>query len=246
MSGLTYSPAVKDPVSLALLKAGEGGIAFFDVDHTLVQGSTAFHCTGILRREGILTRRDMVRIAVAHLRHHLGILDYERVYAMGVRPFVGTSFDGCCAILDEAFRDCVKPHIHVDGIACMQAHRAAGEAVVLLSASSAWLLERFSQVAPIDGVVAFRQHVRDGRFIDDWDRPIPYGVNKRTLAEAYAAKAGIGLDACAFYSDSTSDQPLLEAVGRPVAVNPDPRLRWTAWRRGWPVVQWRRTMGSRT
>jgi HAD superfamily hydrolase (TIGR01490 family) len=220
------------------------GIAFFDVDHTLVHGSTAFLCAGILRREGVLTRLDMVRIAWAHLRHHLGVLDFERVYAMGVKPFVGTSFERGRSLLDEGFRDHVRPNIYREGIDRMEAHRRAGDRVVLLSASSAWLLERFSEVTPIDGLVAFRQHVKDGLFVNDWDRPIPYGANKRILAEAYAAREGVALAACAFYSDSTSDQPLLEVVGRPVAVNPDPRLRWTARRRGWPVEDWTRTLGN--
>ncbi len=220
------------------------GIAFFDVDHTLVRGSTAFLCSGILRREGILSRADMVRIAWAHLRHLLGVLDFERVYAMGVKPFVGTSFQRGRALLDEGFRDHVRPNIYLEGIDRMKAHREAGDSVVLLSASSAWLLERFREVVPFDGLVAFRQHVKDGLFINNWDRPIPYGANKRVLAETYAAKQGVALADCAFYSDSTSDRPLLEAVGRPVAVNPDPRLRWTARRRGWPVLDWTRTLGD--
>lgn len=220
------------------------GIAFFDVDHTLVRGSTAFLCAPVLRREGILTATDMVRVAWAHLRHHLGVLDYERVYAMGVRPFVGTSFDRGRVLLDEAFRDFVRPRIHVEGLRRMQAHREAGEPVVLLSASSVFLLERFADVAPIDAVLAFRQHVRDGRFIDGWDRPIPYGANKLTLARAWADAQGVPLSACAFYSDSTSDRPLLAAVGRPFVVNPDPRLRRVAKRMGWPVLAWRRTLGD--
>lgn len=220
------------------------GIAFFDVDHTLVRGSTAFLCAPILRREGVLTGGDMVRIAWSHLRHHLGVLDYERVYAMGVRPFVGTSFERGRVLLDEAFRDHVRPNVHVDGLEAMRAHRAAGEAVVLLSASSVYLLERFADLVPLDGILAFRQHVRDGRFVDDWDRPIPYGAHKLTLARAWAEARGVPLSACAFYSDSTSDRPLLSAVGRPFAVNPDPRLRRAARRQGWPVLSWRRTLGS--
>ena len=230
-----------------LFSTGRGqvsGLAFFDVDHTLIQGSTAFHCTGILRREGVLTRRDMVAIAWAHLRHHLGILDYERVYARGVKPFVGMPFERGRALLNEAFSEQIQSRIHVEGIERMKAHRAAGERVILVSASSAWLLERFREWMPIDGIIAFRQHVRDGRFVEDWDRPIPYGGNKRILAEAFAEREGVSLRACAFYSDSTSDRPLLEAVGRPVVVNPDPRLRWTARRRGWPVEEWTRTLGG--
>ncbi len=220
------------------------GIAFFDVDHTLVRGSTAFLCASILRREGVLTGGDMIRIAWSHLRHHLGILDFERVYAMGVQPFVGTSFEDGRALLDEAFRDHVRPNVHVDGLEAMRAHRAAGEAVVLLSASSVYLLERFAELVPLDGILAFRQHMHHGRFVEDWDRPIPYGANKLTLARQWADRHGVPLSACAFYSDSTSDQPLLSAVGRPFAVNPDPRLLRAARRLGWPVLRWRRTLAD--
>jgi len=214
------------------MERGFRGIAFFDVDHTLVRGSTAFLCAPILRREGILTRSDLVRIAWAHLRHHLGVLDAERVYAMGVRPFVGMSFDRGRGLLDEAFSVHVRPRVHVEGLRAMRDHRAAGEAVVLLSASSVYLLEHLADLVPLDGILAFRQQVRDGRFIDDWDRPIPYGEHKATLARRWAERHRIPLSACAFYSDSISDAPLLSAVGRPFAVNPDPRLRRMARRRG--------------
>ncbi len=219
------------------------GVAFFDVDHTLVSGSTAVLCAGILRRERILTRADMLRVAFALLRHRLGVMDAERAYAMGVKPFVGMPFERGNALLQECWREHVRPRIHLDGLRHMQVHRRAGEGVVLLSASSRWLLESFREVAPLDDILAFRQRVRDGRFVDEWDRPVPYGANKRTLAERYAAGKGVDLADCTFYSDSSSDRPLLEAVGHPVAVNPDPWLRRVARRRGWTVETWTRTLG---
>jgi hypothetical protein len=65
-----------------------------------------------------------------------------------------------------------------------------------------------------------------------------FGPGKRTHAERYSQEAGVPLSACAFYTDSYSDLPVLEVVGRPVAVHPDHRLRREAARRGWPVVDW--------
>lgn len=218
-------------------------IAFFDVDHTVVRGSTAFHCAAILLREGVLRRADLLRIGWYHLRHHLGVMDAEAVYREGVRPFVGMDFAKGQALLDECFRDHVRPRVFREALEAMARHRAEGTRVVLLSASSAWLLERFRDFAPVDDVIAFRQRVVDGAWVNDWDRPIPYGRNKRVLALAYADARGVDLRDCAFYSDGISDRPLLEAVGHPVAVNPDPRLRWVAWRRGWPVVRWERLSG---
>ena len=70
--------------------------------------------------------------------------------------------------------------------------------------------------------------------------PLCYGAGKLTLAEQYAGRNGESLAGSAFYTDSYSDLPTLAAVGRPVAVNPDLRLRGAALRRGWPVVDWGR------
>jgi len=71
------------------------GVAFFDVDHTLVRGSTAFHCARVLRREGVISDGLVVRMAWAHVRHHLGLLNFEEVYARGVVPFVGLPAARC-------------------------------------------------------------------------------------------------------------------------------------------------------
>jgi phosphoserine phosphatase len=65
-----------------------------------------------------------------------------------------------------------------------------------------------------------------------------FGHHKVTLAEKWADAQGIDLAQSTFYSDSYNDLPMLERVGRPVAVNPDARLRRHARRHGWPIQQW--------
>jgi phosphoserine phosphatase len=65
-----------------------------------------------------------------------------------------------------------------------------------------------------------------------------FGAGKLGYAEAYARERGVSLSDCWFYTDSYSDLPVLERMGHPVMVNPDPRLRREAERRGWPVEWW--------
>jgi HAD superfamily hydrolase (TIGR01490 family) len=219
------------------------GIAFFDVDHTLVRGSTAFHCARVLWRDGVLTPSLIARAAWSLAQHRLGVLDFENAYAWGVVPFVGCPLDHLDDVLRECWDRYVLPNVYLDGLARIEQHHRMGDRVVLLSASSWYLLQRFREVAPVDDVVAFRQRAVDGRLVRDWDRPICYGPNKRVLAERYADRRGVSLDACSFYSDSASDLPLLRAVGQAVVVNPDPRLRTEAWLRGWPVLRFRRVVG---
>ena len=71
-----------------------------------------------------------------------------------------------------------------------------------------------------------------------------FGEGKRLYAEDCASEAGVPLSACSFYTDSYSDLPVMEVVGRPVAVHPDRRLQREALRRGWPVVSWGGPSGS--
>lgn len=218
-------------------------VAFFDVDHTLVRGSTAFHCAGILRREGVLSRSLMMTVVWAHVRHRLGILNFEEAYARGVEPFVGRDATMALAWLREGFETRVRPNLYREGIALVEQHRRAGERIVLISASSVYLLEMFREVLPVDEVVGFRQHVREGRLVGDYDRPVPYGPNKLPIAAAIAARLGASLGECAFYTDNSADLPLLRAVGRPVAVNPNLRLWVEARRRGWPILRFREVLG---
>lgn len=227
-----------------MLSSPSMAIAFFDVDHTLVRGSTAFHCAGVLRREGVLSRWLLLRVAWAHLRHRLGILNFEEVYARGVGPFVGLDAEATLAWLREGFETCVRPNLYIEGIALVERHHRAGDRVVLLSASSVYLLEMFKEVLPVSEVVGFRQHIRDGRLVADFDRPIPYGSNKLPIAQEVARRAGIPLAECSFYTDNSADLPLLRAVGRPVAVNPNWRLRLEALLRGWPVMRFREVVGG--
>lgn len=80
----------------------------------------------------------------------------------------------------------------------------------------------------------------EGRLTGRVDRPICYGPGKVEHARRWAADHGIDLGASWFYSDSRSDLPMLEAVGSPEVVNPDPRLGFVARRRGWPIHRWDR------
>jgi phosphoserine phosphatase len=78
-----------------------------------------------------------------------------------------------------------------------------------------------------------------GRFTGVYVRPACYGAGKVTRAESFAVEHGIDLRQSYFYSDSYSDLPMLERVGQPRVVNPDPRLRRAAQRRGWSAESWR-------
>jgi phosphoserine phosphatase len=90
----------------------------------------------------------------------------------------------------------------------------------------------------IPHLVCSELEVREGELTGAFDRPLCYGRGKLQRAEALVLSLGGSMDRAAFYSDSITDLPLLEAVGHPVVVNPDARLRRIARRRGWPIEEW--------
>ncbi|MBL6975144.1 MAG: HAD-IB family hydrolase [Deltaproteobacteria bacterium] len=217
-------------------------IAFFDVDHTLVRGSTAFHCARLFRREGLLSGRFVVEMAWAHVQHHLGVLDFDRAYIRGIQPFVGRPAAELGRLMQECFETHVRPNLFRDGIERVRRHHEEGDRVVLISASSHYLLQTFRDFLPVDDVLGFRQNIRDGVMAADFVRPIPYGPNKLPLAEEMARDAGESLADCHFYTDNSADLPLLRAVGHPYAVNPNFRLRREARSRGWPILKFTGTI----
>ena len=120
----------------------------------------------------------------------------------------------------------------------IQRHREAGDTVALLTTSSTYLCAPVLRHLGLEHALCNRFEVVEGVFTGKAAGPLCYAAGKVTHAQAFAEAQGAALAEATFYTDSMSDLPMLEAVGKPVAVNPDPRLRRLAQKRGWPVMDW--------
>ena len=109
--------------------------------------------------------------------------------------------------------------------------------VAILTSATRYLAAPLAADLGIEHILVTQLVVRDGRFTGEAVRPVCYGDGKMYWAERFAAAEGLELDQSYFYTDSITDLPVLERVGEPRVVNPDPRLRRLAVRRGWPVLQ---------
>jgi phosphoserine phosphatase len=108
--------------------------------------------------------------------------------------------------------------------------------VYLLTTSSTYLSRELAAELGCDGYLCNEMHVADGLFTGGVALPLCFGAGKTTRAAAPAAELGVPMADCTYYGDSYGDVPVLLAVGSPVAVNPDPRLRRFARRRAWRIV----------
>ena len=214
-------------------------IAFFDLDKTLISRNSA---TLWLRAElasGRLSRLRALHAFSYVLRYSLGMVDIEDTIRRSVTTIAGQVEAEMAERAGDFYAAAIRPIFRPGARAVLDAHRAAGDRLVLLTSSSNYVAERVTTDLALDDYLCSRFEVDpDGRYTGRLVEPLCYGRGKLELASRCAAAHDVGLEACAFYTDSIADLPMLEAVGEPIAVHPDPKLRRLARQRGWPVLDW--------
>lgn len=210
--------------------------ALFDVDGTLIACNSGPVYLRHLRRKGEVRRRDLARMLYYFARYRLGLLDIERALAVSLEWVRGRSEAAVRADCIEWYAAEIRPALVPAMVAAVEAHRRAGHVLALVTSSTRYLAEPLGTDLGIEHLLVSRLVVRDGMFTGEAERPLCYGAGKVVWVERFAAAHDVDLASSWFYTDSVTDLPLLERVGFPRIVNPDPVLRRVAHRRGWPVV----------
>ena len=243
MSGAPHLPADRGPQGAWLPgPVGPGGgtpqLAIFDLDRTLVRGSSLAVLGRVLVRDGAVPAGPVVRDLLRHRSFARrgetagevhGLVGRLLALAAGreVAPLVAALERAAVLVEREAF----------DGAReLLAAHRAAGDLVVIVSASPQELVGAVGRRLGADLAVGTRAEVIDGRITGRLDGPFCHGPGKLICLRAVLGP--VGLDRSVAYSDSASDLPLLRACAAAVAVNPDRHLAGVARAEGWPVLRW--------
>jgi HAD superfamily hydrolase (TIGR01490 family) len=213
--------------------------AFFDLDGTLLRVNSAALWVARERRLGRLGKRQMARAALFFAAYRLAVVDIDAALRAALALVAGVPEEELRAQTQAWWREDVAQHAAPGAFARIEAHRARGDRLVLLTSSSLYASEEAQRQFALDEVLCTRFEVRDGAFTGEARRPYCFGTGKVALAESLAAERGIDLARSSFYTDSYTDLPMLLRVGHPYVVSPDPRLRWEARRRRWPVLDWR-------
>jgi HAD superfamily hydrolase (TIGR01490 family) len=137
---------------------------------------------------------------------------------------------------ESAWRRSIAPKVFPDVLATLREHMDQGRQVWLLTASPDVLASIIARDLRLSGALGTTLEIHEGRFTGQIEGELVHGAIKAEAAKKLAASLGADLAACYAYSDSVADVPLLELVGNPVAVNPDPGLLALATARGWPIL----------
>jgi HAD superfamily hydrolase (TIGR01490 family) len=220
-------------------RSGQGrAAAFFDLDKTIIAKSSVMVFGRPFYRGGLINRRTMIKSTYAQIRYLLAGADHdqmERMRAHFAELCQGWDVAEVKVIVAQALHDLIGPLIYSEAAALIDEHHAAGRDVVIVSSSGVEVVEPIGKLLGADRVIATRLAVEHGHFTGQIDY-YAYGPAKAVAIVELAASAGYDLTQSYGYSDSATDLPMLEVVGRPCAVNPDRALRKAAIERGWPVL----------
>jgi HAD superfamily hydrolase (TIGR01490 family) len=213
--------------------------ALFDMDRTLLRRESASLYVRYQRDIGEATFRDLAKTLYWVGRYTLGILDATKVAEKVMLTVRGMPETVLAARCDDWFARYVEPHITDAGREAVLRHQAAGDVCAIVTGTSPYASRPLAQRLRIEHVVSSVFEVDADRcFTGRPELPICLGDGKVQRAEVFARRLGFRLEDATFYSDSVSDLPLLERVAVPVAVNPDPRLKRIAARRGYRIERW--------
>lgn len=240
MASTSTSASVTPDVPAASTGGGDRRPAvFFDLDKTLVAGSSGIYWARAAAAQGLLSRRQLAADVWANIRFRLhGSTDettqrvWDRVGEMiagqRVRDFERLSPRVLAGVL---------PRVYPRMLALAWEHQDAGRPIYIVTASSQETAEMIATVLHFDGGIGAPLEVRDGHYTGRLSGPMTYREGKVLALEALAERDGLDLSRSWAYSDSESDLPMLRAVAHPVAVNPDRTLAAIAAEEGWDVIR---------
>lgn len=215
-------------------------LAVFDLDHTLLSGdSDALWCDFLLARGGLDRTAFEARNAEVERGYRDGSITVQAFCEFYLSTLAGRSRARLDPLRDAFMRDCIAPRIPAAARALVGAHRAANDVLVLSTATNRYLTEPTAAALGFEHLIATEPEEAGGFFTGRSKGTLNMREGKVQRLRGWLASMGLPADTLAratFYSDSMNDLPLLQAVGEPVAVDPDERLLAHARSAGWRVV----------
>lgn len=213
------------------------GLAFFDLDGTLVVGQTTLLLVKFLRRAEVVSTAFLLGTVLWFVGYKLGVVKVtERSRSQGARVFAGRSHTEVEGLMKRFTDETLVPRFHASAVAALAEHQAAGDRVVVISAALEPVVEAVCRRLGVGEFVGTVCEVDNGRYSGRLLGRSPHGDEKERVAVKYMDRWGVDRSECWAYADHGSDVNLLRAVGHPVAVNPKPGLQEVALQEDWPIL----------
>jgi HAD superfamily hydrolase (TIGR01490 family) len=218
--------------------------AFFDVDNTLIRGSTIYFLGRGMYQRGYFTKKDISRFVLANLRFRLtGKENKEEIqrFQDAATDFIGGhNVKDIQAIAEEIYDEFVSPAMWQGTIDIAKSHIADGVDVYLVTAAPEDMATLIAKRLGLTGALGSKAEIENEHYTGKMNGPLLHGREKAIAIRELADEKGLDLTQCYAYSDSNNDLPLLQCVGNPSVINPDALLGLRAMAEGWPIHDFRK------
>lgn len=217
--------------------------AFFDLDRTIIGGSSVFTFGWVAYRNGMVPTAQLITDAASAVTFKMSGASDDKTETVKNRILeaiegvpVATFTDVADEVIPKLLHD-----VRREARGLIDLHADAGRSTYIISASPVEIVGRFAEEMEMTGGIGTVSEIVDGVYTGQLAAPFCYGQGKADAIVAVADAEGYDLARSYAYTDSAGDLPMLEIVGHPVAVNPDRALEAIAYHRGWPIVEFSRT-----
>jgi HAD superfamily hydrolase (TIGR01490 family) len=215
-------------------------LAIFDLDNTLIADDSDFLWGQFLVDRGIV---DKGHYAAANAKFYddykQGCLDIVEFLDFSLAPLAAHDPEQLYQWRDEFVETLIKPITLDAAHALVERHRAAGDTLLVITATNRFVTEPIVKLYGIDNLLATTPEFKHGRYTGNFIDTPCFQAGKVKQLQDWLSKSALNLDGSCFYSDSHNDLPLLKLVENPVAVDPDDKLRAAAEQAGWPIISLR-------
>ncbi|MEZ8095010.1 HAD-IB family hydrolase [Photobacterium swingsii] len=214
-------------------------LAIFDLDDTLIAADSASLWTAFLVEQGIALPALQAEEEEMMLAYAKGDMDMHSYMRATLAPLIGKDRTAIEELVNEFIEQKIKPALYQDGLARIEWHKKRGDSVIIASATSEHLVKPIANMLGADDAIAIELETLNNIYTGNTKGVLSYQQGKVTRMKTWLASNDAQYKGCYGYSDSINDLPLLNAVDKPFAVNPDPTLAMHAQMKDWTIMEWR-------
>lgn len=227
-----------ETISSEIINKSRTYIAFFDLDLTLTKAISGKALAAAGYRRGLFSIRDFINAIILSLVYRFKLKDPFRIVGSMVRWVKGMNENTMNELCIEVCHTILLPSVYKEALTEIEFHKSKNARIVILSSALKGICNEMANSLKIDDIICSELEVRDGLLTGQPVGRLCFGEEKAIRLLAYCEKNNKSSSESWYYGDSISDLIALSAVGHPVCINPDARLRKTAVIRNWKILKW--------
>lgn len=211
-------------------------IAFYDLDHTILEGNSATHLVHEARKRGIMSRRRFRHAVFLSILYKLQIGNSTKMIIRMLSWLRGLKKSDLDKLCVDVFSMHIIPQIRPEILETIDAHRSKNGGIVLLSSATQPICRQVVSHLNMDDLICSKLESVDGILTGRTQGKLIYGKEKENSLNAYCTRLGYKQSEAYYYGDSFTDEHVMKAVGKPIAVDPDKKLLRIAKKNNWPIM----------